>query len=154
MANYDKAMAERVWKRVQGGREETAENARDLNLQGLIMNEWMAAGAYLQLARQMGGREAAVLQRLCREEQAHAACLKGMYLLTKGEKPVIRTPRPEKEPLETALRKAYAGELRSIADYEERSDHPEYGHVFASMAKQEREHSRTVLELLGGLEKR
>lgn len=155
MANYDKAMEDRVWKRVQGSRAEPAASGqRDLNLQELIMNEWIAAATYLQLSRQMGPKAAAVLQKLFREEQTHAACLKGMYTLINGTRPVIRTPQPQKEPVEITLRKAYAGELRSIEAYESRSDHPEYGHVFASMAKQEREHSRAVLELLGGLEKK
>lgn len=151
MNNYDKAMADRVWKRVQGTKAEEPE--RDLNLKGLIQNEWMAASAYLQLSRQMPQKDAAVLQRLFREEQTHAACLKGMHILITGEKPVVRTPPARKEPVDAALRKCYAGELRSITDYEARSDHPEYGHIFADLARQEREHSRAVLELIGHLEK-
>lgn len=151
MASYDRAMADRVWKRVQGERQEPPSGQRELDLRELIQNEWMAAAAYLQLARQLGAREAAVLQRLAREEQAHGVCLKGMYRMMNGEVPAVKTPRPQRESVETALRKAYAGELKSIAAYDARSDHPEYGQVFADMAKQEREHSRAVLELLGRL---
>lgn len=151
MANYDTQMAQRVWKRVQGAKEEPKNEPRELNIQGLIMNERMAAASYQQLARQMGSREAAVLQRMAREEQAHGVCLRGMYTMMTGERPVCKAPQMQSEPAELALRKAYAGELRSIADYEARSDHPEYGHIFAAMARQEREHSRLVLELLGGL---
>ena len=155
MAKFDKAMEQRVWQRVQGNQSETGiPKQQDLDLQRLMMSEWMAAAAYLQLSRQMPPKEAAILQRIFREEQTHAAILKGMYVLISGERPVIRTPRSDKEPVDTALRKCYAGELRSIADYEARAGHPEYGHVFASMAKQEREHSRTVLELLGQLDKK
>ena len=94
-----------------------------------------------------------MLERLVREEQAHAACLKGRHVMITGERPVIQTPPPGKDTVEIALRKCYAGELRSIADYEARSDHPEYGHIFADLARQERAHSRTVLELIGRLEK-
>lgn len=155
MENYDKAMAERVWKRVRGGQAEPGASPSPAGeLLGLIQAEWAAAAAYLALSRQMGPKEAAVLQRIFREEQTHAACLKGMYTLITGQKPVVQTPQPERAPVEAALRRSYAGELRSIAAYDARSADPEYGHVFASMAKQEREHSRAVLELLGGLEKK
>ena len=155
MANYDSKMAERVWQRVRGEQAPSGEvRTPEGDLLGLIQAEWMAASAYLALSRQMGAKEAAVLQRLFREEQTHGACLKGMYTLITGRKPVVQSPQPAKEPVEAALRRCYAGELRSIAAYDARSADPEYGHVFASMAKQEREHSRAVLELLGGLEKK
>ena len=78
MANYDKQMADRVWKRVQGERE---EEQRDLNLKGLILSAQMASATYQQLSRQLGQREGPVLQRLAREEQANCACLKGICLL-------------------------------------------------------------------------
>ena len=155
MAKYDKAMEERVWQRVQGNQAEP-ESPRppEGNLQALILGEWAAASAYLMLSRQVGAKEAAVLQRMFREEQAHAAILKGMYTLITGQKCVVQTPQPAKEPLETALRKCYGAELRSVSAYEARSADPEYGHVFARLAAQEREHCALVLELLGGMQRK
>ena len=109
MANYDKAMADRVWKRVQGApAEQSRPEHRELNLQGLILNAYMAASAYQRLARQMGPKEAAVLQQLAREEQSHAACLKGMCVMIKGQTPEVRVPHAEKEPVAALLRKCYA----------------------------------------------
>lgn len=150
MAKYDKEMAERVWKRVQG---EKSPEQPERNLQALILGEWMAASTYLMLSRQMGGKEAELLQRMFREEQNHAACLKGMYVLTTSQKPIIRTPQTMKEPVEATLRRCYSAELQSVAEYEARSADPEFGHAFARMARQEREHCAWVLELIGSLQK-
>ena len=66
---------------------------------------------------------------------------------------MIQTPQPAKEPVEAVLRKCYTAELQSVVEYEARSSDPEYGHVFARMARQEREHCALVLELIGSLHK-
>jgi len=156
MHTYDEQKAARVWQRVRGseasGTEDRSED-RSAVLPELIMNEWNAAAVYLHLARQMQPKQAQILQQLSREELAHAACLKGIYTLMTGQKAVTRSPQPEKEPPELTLRKCYGREMRSLKQYEAWSDDPEYGHVFAKLAQQEREHCRTVLELLGSLEK-
>lgn len=157
MHTYDSQKAARVWQRVQAGQDTPREAVRaetlSDNLQELIMNEWTAAATYLRLARQMQPREAQVLQRLAREEHSHAACLKGIYHLITGNQAVIRSPKPENETPELTLRRCYGGEMRSLKEYESRSDDPQYGHVFARLAEQEREHCRAVLELIGGLKK-
>ena len=154
MRAYDPQKAERVWQRVQGSQEETKQVRRNENLQELIMNEWTAAATYLRLARQMPPKEAAVLQRLGNEEQTHAACLKGIYTLITGEKAVTRSPQQETGTAEVTLRRCYGWEMRSLKEYEARIDDPEYGHVFARLAEQEREHCRLVLEMLGRLERK
>ena len=150
MANYDKQMADRVWKRVQGDRP---EEKQDLNLKGLILGAQMAAATYQQLSRQLGQREGATLQRLAREEQAHCACLKGICLLVDGKRPDGKQPQIPRESPELMLRRAYAGELKSMNACQALSGHPEYGHIFADLAAREREHSRTVLEILGRLDR-
>lgn len=154
MRPIDPQKEARVWQRVQGSREAPPDAPRDMNLQGLIMNEWTAAATYLQLARQVPAKEAAVLQRLFREEQTHAACLKGIYTLITGERPVIQTPPPSRESVEMTLRKCYGAEMRSLMEYENRAADSEYGPVFAKLAEQEREHCKAVLELIGGLERK
>jgi rubrerythrin len=158
MHTYDPQQAQRVWQRVQAGqdtaRETAKEEARNDNLQELIMNEWNAAATYLRLARQMGPGHAQVLQRLGREEHGHAACLKGIYHLITGRQAVTGSPKPEQESPELTLRKCYGREMRSLKEYEARMGDPEYGHVFAKLAEQEREHCRAVLELIGSLGKK
>ena len=150
MNTYDPQKAQRVWQRVHSQNE---ESPREGNLQELIMNEREAAATYLRLSRQANPREASVLQRLFREEQTHVACLKGIYTLITGLAPTTRSPQPVSEPMEVTLRKCYGREMRSLKEYEARSDDPEYGHVFRRLAEQEREHCRAVLELIGGLPK-
>lgn len=150
MSNYDHRMEERVWKRVRSEQQQEPEARSPASeLLGLIQAEQMAAASYLALARRMGPKEGALLQKMAREEQSHARCLRGIYIQITGNRPTVQPPKLGNDPIETALRKSYAGELKSIAAYQSRSTDPEYGQVFASMAKQEREHSRAVLELLG-----
>lgn len=154
MQTYDAQKAERVWQRVQGSKEEIRQSRTLDNIQELIMNEWIAAATYLRLARQMQPKQAALLHKLAGEEQTHAACLRGMYTLITGQQPVTRSPLPEVDTPELTLRRCYGREMRSLKEYEALRDDPEYGHVFARLAEQEREHCRTLLELIGGLRKK
>lgn len=150
MNTYDPQKAARVWQRVQ----ESSENKqRDLGgkLREMIMNEWLCGASYLTLARQMGQREAAIAQRLAREEQNHTACLRGIYNLITGETAPARWPQPAAEAPGTALRRCYGSHMRSLKEYEALSSDPEYGPVFARLAQQERDQCRTVLELIGSI---
>ena len=151
MHTYDPQKEQQVWQRVQGSREERRQEQRTENIQELIMQEMASAAIFARLARQMQPREAAVLQRLSSQEQAHGSCLKGIYTLTTGQKPVIRSPQPEPGTPEAVLRRCYGNLMRNLKSYEARSEEPEFGPVFARLADQEREQCRLVLELLGGL---
>lgn len=153
MNTIDQQKAARVWQRVQESKPAPKPDRLD-NLQELIMNEWIAAATYQQLARQMQPKEAAVLQRLSREEHSHGACLRGMYNLITGEKCEVHSQQLQKEPPERTLRRCYGLEMRSLKEYEAKSDDPEYGHVFARIAQQEREHCMALLGLIGGLGKK
>ncbi len=146
MDTYDPKKAAQVWQRV---RQATPVETDGGELLGLIAGEWTDTATYLRLSRQFQGREAQLLRRLYEEEQAHAACLKGIYTLMTGQRPPVHTPAVPQESPEITLRRCYGREMRSLAQYERRSDHPEYGPVFARLAEQEREHCRIILELLG-----
>lgn len=150
MDSYDSAKANRVWQRVQGARPQFDGTT----LPDLITGEWQDAATYLQLSRRMPPKESQVLRRLFEEEQAHAACLKGIYTLTTGHRPTQKAAPPQQEPVEQILRKCYGREMRCLAEYESRSSDPEYGPVFSRLAAQEREHCRIVLELIGRLKQR
>ena len=151
METIDPAKAARVWQRVQG---DTPAKNRELGLIELIAGEWTDAATYLQLSRQFQGKQSAALRRLFEEEQAHTACLKGIYTLITGKHPSVRAVPPAQEDPELVLRRCYGREMQSLAQYESRSTDPEYGQVFARMASQEREHCRQVVELLGSLKKK
>ena len=149
METYDKAKAARVWQRVQN--EQTADPTQ--GLQGLIAEEWADAAIYLYLSRRTQGTHSAMLKKMSQEEQSHLACLKGIYTLQGSGKPQVPTPPPPEKgsSVNTLLRRCYGREMRCLAQYEARAEHPEYGQIFARMAQQEREHCRQLLELLGSL---
>jgi len=149
METIDTKLEKRVWQRVRG--EEAADPAA--SLRGLAAREWTEAAVYLMLSRQVQGKEKAMLRKLFEEEQAHAACLRGIYGLITGEPLNTRTQPPAPESPETALRKCYGRELQAVQAYSARAQDPEYGAVFTKMAEQEREHCRMILELLGNLRK-
>lgn len=137
-----------VWNRVRGGESPLAEILLER-----IEEEWMDAALYLTLSRRLPGKDGATLQRLFQEEQALVACLKGIYTLLTGQRPKYRREQPPREGMEQTLRRCYGREMRSLTVYEAQSAHPEYGHVFARLAVQEREHCRCILEILGNLSK-
>ena len=146
MKTYDTEKAARVWQRVQG---QPDINAPGQGLQGLIAEEWLDATTYLHLSRRFQGKESAVLRQMFEDEQSHASCLRGIYSLITGSRPAIHSaPAPQGDP-EAILRRCYGREMRSLAEYEKRTNDPEYGPVFARLAQQEREHCKAVLELLG-----
>lgn len=148
METYDKAKAARVWQRVQG---EAAANPTQ-GLKGLIAEEWADAAIYLSLSKRVQGNAAAILRKMGQEEQAHMACLKGVYTLQGTGRPDVPAPPPvDRAPVGMLLRRCYGREMRCLAQYESRADHPEYGQIFARMAQQEREHCRQILEILGSL---
>ena len=148
MEGYDKEKAARVWQRVQGSVAEDPTRG----LQGMIAEEWADAAVYLSLSRRVQGNHAAILRKMGQEEQAHMACLKGIYTLQGTGRPEVPAPQPmEKAPVSVMLRRCYGREMRCLAQYESRTADPEYGQVFARMAQQEREHCRLILELLGSL---
>ena len=148
METYDKAKAARVWQRVQG--EAAADPTQ--GLQGLIAEEWADAALYLSLSRRTQGVQSAILRKMSQEEQSHMACLKGIYTLQGAGRPQIPAPPPpDKTSVSMLLRRCYGREMRCLAQYEARANHPEYGQIFARMAQQEREHCRQLLELLGSL---
>ena len=153
MEVYDAEKAARVWQRVKGSSASPAPEPNTQGLLGLIAEEWTDATTYLHLSRMFQGRQSAMLRKMFEEEQAHAACLKGIYTLTTGTRPVTRTVPPPQEDPELTLRRCYGREMRCLAEYEARSADSQYGQVFARLATQEREHLRMILELIGSLKK-
>ena len=149
MEAYDPQKAARVWQRVQGSTG--AVQADESALITMIEEAWKDAGGYLYLSRQYQGSQSNVLRRIHEQKQSHVACLKGIYTLKTGSRPVLQIPMPPlpREPVEVVLRRCYGREMRSLALYEARASDPEYGQVFARMAEQSREHCRKILELLG-----
>ena len=150
METIDPAKAARVWQRVHAG---TVAEGREQGLLELIAQEGADGAAYLLLQRHFQGKDSAMLRQMFEQEQAHAACLKGIYTLLTGKRPAVHSLPHKAEDPEALLRLCYRREMQCLAQYEARSADPEYGQVFARLAEQEREHCRRVLELLGKLKK-
>ena len=120
----------------------------------MIAREWSKAATFLQLSRQFSGKESAALRRLHDQEQAHTACLKGIYTLITGVPPTVKAlPLTGQDP-EAVLRRLYGQQMQSLADYEALSATVDYGPVFAHLATQEKDHCRAILEIIGNLKKR
>jgi len=145
MQNFDAQKAARVWDRVQG-------NGADA-LPELIGMEWMDAITYMTLSRRMQGRDGQLLRQLARQEQDHAACLRGIYALLTGGRAVVSTPVIPQEDTETLLRRSYGSHMQRLARYEARKADPEYGQIFERLAQQEREQCQQLLAILGRLKK-
>ena len=148
MENIDPAKAALVWQRVTG---ESPPEDRENGLLALIAQEWTDAATYLQLSRRFSGRDSAILRKMYEQEQAHTACLKGLYTLITGTHPTVRAVPSIHENVEATLRRCYGREMQCLARYEARISDPEYGQVFARLASQEREHCQQLLEILGRL---
>ena len=115
----------------------------------LLLAEKTVAEIYLALARQWGGREGGLLEKMAREAHAHAACLEGICVLVTGGVPDISPAPPEPSPLPALLRRCYGQAMRTLVTYEARREDHEYGPVFGRMAAQQQEHCRHLLELIG-----
>jgi len=148
MEVFDPAKAAGVWSRVQGN---AVQNRPEEGLLDLIAREAEDAEIYLQLSRRFQGKAGTMLRKMSEQEQAHAACLRGIYTLTTGKRAGTITPRLTPDTPENILRRCYGREMRCLARYEQRVSDPEYGQVFRRLAEQERDHCRMILELLGGL---
>ena len=145
MDNFDSELEQRVWKRV---RNETPPPPHTSVL-GLSAAEQNEAAVYLMLSRQMQGPEKNMLRKLFEQERAHAAVLRGMHTAITGQRAPIRTLPPEPQAPETALRACYARKLKTISEYENRTDDKGYGAVFSQLLQHEREHCAVLLQLLG-----
>lgn len=148
MNNYDPKKAAAVWQRVQG---QTPTVPDQSTLLTLIAQEQEDAATYLHLSRQFEGKEASALRQIAHQEQSHAACLRGIYALLTGKKPALHTPPALRENWQVLLRRCYGREMQSLAQYQARTNDPEYGHIFARLAAQEQAHCHTLLQLLGSL---
>ena len=148
MEKYDAQKAARVWQRVQA---EQPQSANAPELQEMLEDEWLDGAIYMQLSRQFQGTIREKLQKMGKDEQTHAACLKGIYTLTTGSHPTQKPRQMPPEAPHIILRRCYGREMRSLARYEAKSRDPQYGQVFSRLADQEREHCKMILELLGSI---
>lgn len=150
MEYVDPQTAARVWQRVQGTGVPESEVE---TLARMSAMEAKDAGVYLQLSRRFRGKERTVLEQLYRKKVASASCLKGIYRLCSGKKPAAMPALPVGVNTEAALRQCYGREMQSLAAFTARTEHPEYGQVFARLADQTRQRCQMLLMLVGNMGK-
>jgi len=147
--DYDTQKAARVWQRVQTEKQEMNTAQRGDHLPALIIEQLQLSAVYLQLSRQLPGRDGAVFVRLAREAKGQAACLKGILVLMDGPAAELSCAPAQFSTMDAMLRRCYGKELRLLKEYENRQTDPEYGSVFARLAERGREHCWVLLELIG-----
>ena len=141
MEKYDSRMAHRVWNRVWA--EPDTESCGHL-----LMCEAQALADYTKLQRQFPE-----LKQPAEDIAHHIACLRGIKFLKEGLRPAPVTTKPREEPLDTALRRCYAGSLKAAGEYTALSEDPEYGCVYVQLAAAKRRHCRILLEIIGRTDK-
>ena len=142
----DSDLEQRVWQRVRG-------DERPMSLTALAGEELGGAAAFGRMLRWAHGRDQELLQQMIREDRAHAAGLKGIHKTVTGDGMNLWTLPPAVDPPQIALRKLYGIKRKLWAEYEGRSEDPEFGRVYARLARQEAEHLGMIMEILGRLEK-
>ena len=150
MSQYDPKTAAKVWDRVQSTAFPPGEAQTVLNL---IAEETLDALAYTRLAKRLPPPLATIARQISQQEQSHISCLKGIYTLITGRKALVPQPAISDDPPEIVLRRCYGREMRCLAQYEARMGDPQYGCIFRTLAQQEQEHCRHILEILGALAK-
>ena len=134
----------RIWQRVKGETPPVTEG-----LPGLAASALAQASLYGTLARQMQGPGRNILLALQDDEQRCARCLKGVWRMVTGNRmQPAAVPLPS-ENREAALRKSYGQALKTLAAFESRAYHPEYGAIFSNLAVKKREQCCALAELLG-----
>jgi len=103
------------------------------------------------MSRLLSGKQSMQLRQLYEKEQAHVACLKGIYTLITGMRPHLKETSAAGKLPELELRRCYGKQMQNLAEYERRSSSQEYGHIFCNLAQQERNHCHLLLEILGNL---
>ena len=149
METIDPALAQQVWQRVRGD----MPPADSPDLIDLMERELEDASRYLHLSRFFSPEYSRLLRQMHQQERSHAACLKGIYRMMTGKRPAPRLPKVLPEKPADALRRCYDRETQCVRCYEAHAADPRYGHTFARMALQEKEHCRILSELLGRLER-
>ena len=150
MKNYDPKAAAKVWDRVQNAAVPPGDSQLILNL---IADEILDARTYALLTKRLSPPQAAIIRQISQQEQAHAACLKGIYTMITGRNAIVPPPKVADDPADIVLRRCYGREMRALAQYESRQGDPQYGHLFRSLAQQEQEHCHRIWEILGAVSK-
>ena len=135
-----------VWQRVFQSPEQPQTDLRPLRL---TVAELVAS--YRHLSQTLTGPGKELAKRLWEEEQASAACLKGLAILSGSGAEVLKIWDPPKDPPRKLLIKCYHKSHRCMLDCMGHSAEAEYGTVFRCLSDREGQHCALLAQLLGML---
>lgn len=135
-----------VWQRVFQPPQQPQTDLRPLR-----MTVAELAASYRHLSQTLTGPGKELAKRLWEEEQATAACLKGLSILSGSGAEVLKIWDPPKDPPRKLLVKCYHQAHRCMIDCMGRSAEPEYGTVFRHLSDREAHHCAILSQLLGML---
>ena len=141
----DKTREAEVWQRV-------AEGPRSAPGPEGLLGESAALGAiYRRLAGSLTGPGRSLARKLLAEEEALAACLRGIQVLSGGGGERLRHWEPGKENTRKLLQGCYHRTRRCQGEYAARSLDPDFGEVYRSLAERAGKQCVRLAELLGNL---
>ena len=142
MDQLNNATVQRVWKRVQGQGGDSIGQ--------LLTEEAELAAIYHRLSGQLPQHKKSLFS-LTEAAQRHRHCLQGILRLSQGKSHQPPSLPPRQETQQGLLCKAYNLLTKTANTCLRLSQEPEYGSVFAQIAKQKQEQSLLLLEILGAL---
>lgn len=150
MDTYDSEKAARVWQRVRSG---GGESLTGESLNAMISQFLHLSTNYQSLSRQVKPPQSTALKMLSDQKRNQASCLRGLHILLIGPCPPLRISQIRAEPLSTALRRCYADENQLWTQLRILSDGTAHSAALAAMVAAQRDHCRSVAELIGQLER-
>ena len=147
MDKQDWNQEQQIWQRVRADREEGPKN----DLRQMLREAMELAAAYRGLLPQLTGMQREQAAKLYRGEQANAAALAGIGLLSHQNREQLKLWQPGKEEPGKLLQRCYHRTRRCMTEYMARSAEPEFGVVFDRMARREGDHCLLLAQLLGEL---
>lgn len=142
--------AARVWQRVRSG---SGESLNTDSLNAMISQFLHLSTCYQALSRQVRPPQSAALKTLSDQKRNQASCLRGLHILLIGPCPSLRIAQVRAEPISTALHRCYTEETQLWTQLRILSDGTTHGAVLEALVAIQRDHCRTLAELIGQLER-
>ena len=150
MDSYDSEKAARVWQRVHSGGGEALTGE---SLNAMISQFLHLSTCYQALIRQVKPPQSTALKALSDQKRTQASCLRGLHILLIGPCPPLRISQARPEPIPTALRQCYSKENQLWTQLRILSDTTSHRAVLEALVAVQRNHCRTIAELIGQLER-
>lgn len=144
MEQWKPEQVQKIWQRVQDQNRQTVIDMPTIS--ELFWEEWQDSRLLSGLSGYFRGKNGELLRRMAREDQNHAAVLKKNHLDADVR---IHNVFSQKNNLKIhpklQLQRCYERKLKRLAVYQKRQADP----LFQKLARQEQNHCRILLNILG-----